>query len=305
MRTPPFDDQRVRQAVAYLFDREKLVKNLMYNQYTMTDSYYPGSVYENPNNEKIRFNEAKAAELLKEAGYTKRNSEGILVHEQTGEPLALEMPIDESSERILAPVQQDLKKAGIKVEFKKIDGPTLFKNLNERKFSMAFMNWGGLLYPNPKSSFHSELADPLNTNNLGGFKDARADELIDREQITFDQAERVKILRELDSILVASNQFALAWYAPFTRVAYWNKFGHPEFYIGKISDWRYVLSAWWVSPEKKAKLAEALKDNSINLGKGERDVMFWPEYNKKQGAAVETSEDEAEEEEPTEGADIK
>ena len=279
MREPPFDDQRIRRAVAYLFDREKLVRELMYGQYTMTDSYYPGSVYENPSNEKIRYNEAKAAELMKEAGYTKRNSEGILVHEQTDKPLVVKMPVDESMVRMLVPIQQDLKEAGIKVEFRKVDGPTLFKNVNERNFSMAYMSWSGLLYPNPKSSFHSELADQPNTSNLAGFKNARADELIERELVTYDQEERVKILRELDSILVSSNQYALAWYAPFTRVAYWNRFGHPEFYLGKISDWRYILSSWWVSPEKSRNLAEAQSDDSINLGEEERDVLFWPQFN--------------------------
>ena len=189
------------------------------------------------------------------------------------------MPVDESMVRMLVPIQQDLKEAGIKVEFRKVDGPTLFKNVNERNFSMAYMSWSGLLYPNPKSSFHSELADQPNTSNLAGFKNARADELIERELVTYDQEERVKILRELDSILVSSNQYALAWYAPFTRVAYWNRFGHPEFYLGKISDWRYILSSWWVSPEKSRNLAEAQSDDSINLGEGERDVLFWPQFN--------------------------
>lgn len=285
MRKPPFNDPKVREAFGYLFNREGLVKNLMYNAYLMTDSYYPGSVYENPNNPKIRYNPEKAAQLLAEAGYTKRNQEGILVNEKTGQPLVVEMPITEDAVRIMTPVQQDLKKAGVKLDFKKVDGPTQFKMLNERNFSIAYMNWGGLLYPNPKTAFHSELADIPNTSNLAGFKNTRADELIDREQITFEQEERVKILRELDSILIDSKQYALAWYAPFTRVAYWNKFGQPDAYLSKISDWTSIISSWWASPEKTKKLNEALKDKSINLGEGERDVKFWPEYNEKQKAA--------------------
>ncbi|MGE3799906.1 MAG: extracellular solute-binding protein [Candidatus Kapaibacterium sp.] len=280
MRKPPFDNPKVREAFAYLFNREGLVKNLMYNQYSMTNSYYPGSVYENPNNPKITYNPEKGTALLAEAGYTNRNKEGILVNAE-GKALVIEMPITDNWVRVMTPVQQEWKKAGIKLEFRQVDGPTQFKLLNERNFEMAFMSWGGLLYPNPKSSFHSELADVPNTNNMGGFKNARADELIEKELVTFDQNERVKIIRELDSILVASQQYALAWYAPFTRVAYWNKFGHPDFYLGKISDWTNIISTWWISPEKAEKLSEALKDPSIDLGKGERDIKFWPEYNEK------------------------
>ena len=247
----------------------------------MTDSYFPGSVYENPTNPKIRYNPEKAAELLAEAGYTKRNKEGVLVNEKTGFVLELEIPIDKPSERILAPVQQDMMKAGVKLKFKQVDPPTQFKMKQERNFTLAFQSWGGLLYPNPKTSMHSELADIPNTSNLAGFKNERADELIDREQITFEQSERVKMLRELDSIFISSYQYALAWYGPFQRVAYWNKLGQPEFFLGKINDWRYLMRYWWVDKEKTEKLAEALKDNSIDLGEGARDVKFWPEFNEK------------------------
>ncbi len=305
MRKAPFNDDKVREAVRYLFNREEIVKNLMYNSYPMTDSYYPNSEYENPNNPKIRYDAEKGTALLKEAGYTKRNKEGVLVHEGTGEPLVIEMLITDPVVRFMTPVQQDWKKHGIKLEFKKVDGPTQFKMVNERNFTMAFQSWGGLLYPNPKSSFHSELADEPNTSNLAGFKNARADELIDMEQTEFDQAKRVEILRELDKILVESNQYALAWYGPFTRIAYWNRFGHPPYYLGKISDWRYIMTSWWISPEKNQKLAEALKDNSIDLGEGERDVKWWPEYNEKAGSgAVAGSGDEADAVEEKEEADI-
>lgn len=287
MRKPPFDNPTMRKAFAYLFNREGLVKNLMYNQYQMIHSYYPGSVYENQNNQKISYDPEKGAALLAEAGYKERNKEGILVNETTGEPLVIEMPILDNWVRVMTPVQQEWKKAGIKLEFRKVDGPTQFKMLNERNFTMAFMSWGALLYPNPKSSFHSELADVPNTNNLSGFKNARVDELIEKELVTYDQAERVKIMQEIDSILVESQQYALAWYAPFTRVAYWNKFGQPEFYLGKISDWRYIIGGWWCSQEKSEELAKALSDPSVNMTEGERDVKFWPEYNAKQNAQPE------------------
>jgi len=278
MRTAPFNDPKVREAFILLFNREQLLEKLMYNQYTISDSYYPNSMYENPNNPKYRFNPERARQLLTEAGYTSRNSDGILM--KNGKPFIVEMAITEGLDRIVTPVQQDLKNAGIQLKLRNIDGPSNFKLMNERNFSLAWINWGGLLYPNPKSSFHSDLADKPNTNNLTGFKNSRADQIMDLEQVTFDQAERVKMLRELDSILMDSKQYALSWYAPYTRIAYWNKFGHPKFYLGKISDFEGVLSTWWYDGDQAATVAKGRSDKSVKMDVSPVDINFWPDYNK-------------------------
>lgn len=279
MREAPFDNDKVREAICYLFNRRKIFRTVLHASFPLTDSYFPGSIYENPDNPKIRYDKEKGVLLLKEAGYSTRSKGGVLVHNETGESLEIEMLATDPVIRFMMPVQQDWKKLGILLTFKKVDAPTQFKMVNERNFMMAFQSWGGLLYPNPKSSFHSELADLPNTSNLAGFKNARADELIDLEQVEFDHTKRVKVLRELDSILVASHQYALAWHSSGTSVAYWNHLDHPPYYLGRVSDWRYIISSWWVSPEKNRMLEEAQRDPSIDLGEGERDVEWWPEYN--------------------------
>lgn len=278
MRKPPFDDPKVREAFAYLFNREGVVKDMMYNQYLMIHSYYPGSIYENPNNPKISYDPEKGAALLAEAGYTKRNSDGVLVHEETNRPLEVEIPVAHSWVRVMTPIQQGWEQAGIKLNVVDVDYALQFKELNERNFDIAFMSWSATLYPNPKSSFHSELADVRNTNNLAGFKNPVADSLIELEMITFDQEKRVRILRELDSILVASHQYALSWYAPFQRLGYWNKFGQPKFYLGKISDWRDVFRTWWYDPEKATIVEKGKEDSSVRMPIGPVDVRFWQEY---------------------------
>lgn len=279
MREEPFNDPRVREAFILLFNREKLVEKLMFNQYILTDSYYPNSVYENPNNPRFRYNPQRASQLLAEAGYNQRNSEGILV--KNGKPFVIELAITEGMERIVTPVQQDLKDAGIMMKLRNIDGPSNFKLMNERKFKIAWINWGATLFPNPKSSYRSDFADVPNTNNLAGFKNARADELIEAEQVDFDVNRRIAMLRELDSILMESRQYALAWYGPYTRMVYWNKFGQPEFYLGRVSDWyEYILPGWWYDPEKAETMNKGRKDKSVTMPVGETDVMFWPNYNK-------------------------
>ena len=49
MREWPFNDKRVRYAFCYLYDREKMNREMYYNEYGMMNSLYSGSVYENKN----------------------------------------------------------------------------------------------------------------------------------------------------------------------------------------------------------------------------------------------------------------
>jgi microcin C transport system substrate-binding protein len=279
----PFNDIKVRQAIGMLFNRKQIIEKVMFNQYDLVNSLYPGSEYENPNNPKQEYNPTRAAELLAEAGYTSRNAEGILV--KNGQPFVVDMLIYKDQERFLTPVQQDLKNAGIQVNLRTMDQTTWFTMLKEQNYQMALMGWGGLIYPNPKTSFKSDLADHTPSNNITAFKDARVDQIVEAEQTEFDPAKRRAMLRELDSIFTASYNYAYSWYAPYQRVIYWNKFGMPEYVLGRLGDWRDLLALWWIDPAKEEQLMKARRDRSITLDhpKSEEN-RYWQEWNKTRAA---------------------
>lgn len=275
MRKPPFNDKRVRQAFAYLFNREKLIEKLFFNEYKPIDSYYPNSVWGNPNNPKIRYNPKKAAELLAAAGWKKRNSEGILV-DKNNKPFEVTLEYyDPGFDRIFTVVAEDMKKAGIKLNLKLIDQRTLLKKTEERNFLIHYQNWTALIFPNPESSWMSDLADKPSNNNLPGFKNKKVDELCKKYNVTFDQNERIKIIREIDSLIFNEYPYALGWYKPYTeRILYWNKFGYPKTYFTKIGGQENIKSLWWIDPEKEKALEEAMK-NDKSLPVGEIEVRPW------------------------------
>ena len=235
MRKWPFDDKRVRYAFSYLYDREKLNKEILYNEYTIINSLYSGSVYENPSNEKFNFNPKKAIELLEESGYKNRNSNGILIHEESGRPLSFSIDIRKTSEYRVTPMQQILKQYGIDMQIKFIDATTRWKNLMDRNFTIDFQAWGGLVFPNPETSIKSSLADKKNNNNITGFKNDRVDQLLDLYDVEFDQNKRIEIIREIDGIY--SDIHPAAWgmsrLVP-ERLLYWNKFGYPDYMLLSI-----------------------------------------------------------------------
>jgi microcin C transport system substrate-binding protein len=91
VRQKPFDDIRVREAFAHLFNREKLFEKILLYQYEYTKSYFPGQQWERENAGRVRYDPEKARKLLAEAGWTKRNKAGYLVNERGERFPALEL----------------------------------------------------------------------------------------------------------------------------------------------------------------------------------------------------------------------
>ena len=278
MRQWPFDDKRVRYAFCYLYDREKMNREMYYNEYGMMNSLYSGTVYENQNNNPFKYNPEKAIELLNEAGYTQRNKNGWLVHEKTGKVLSFEIVIQKTSEYMVTPVQQMLKEYGLDMQIKFMDYNTMIKNVNARKFNVCSLAYSGLIYPNPEGSLRSELADQNDNNNVWGFKSDRVDELLDEYDICFDQKRRIEIIQEIDGLFSDAHPIAFSIARNYSRMMWWDKFGYPEWmlsrYVGEFWDAFYY---WWIDDAKEKTLELAMEqENELPLLP--IDMKYWPKY---------------------------
>jgi len=278
MRKPPFDDIRVRKAIAHLYNREKMMDKLFFNEYEYLDSFYPNTPYANPENPRIRFDPDKAVKLLEEAGWLQKNrdSEGWLTKDGKRFELSLNY-VQKSSERIMTIFQEDLRDVGIKLNLKQVTWATDIKEVGEHNFELSSRAYGGILFPNPESSFHSKFADLPNNNNIWGLKNARIDEICDAYPLMFDADERIKAVREIDGIVCREHLYALGWFAAHSRLLFWNKFGMPDYILAKTSDQRSLVSLWWHDEEKAKKLEEA-RAKGLELPIGPEIVRWWDEH---------------------------
>ncbi len=278
MRQWPFNDKRIRYAFSYLYDREKMNREMYYNEYGMMNSLYSGTIYENLNNNSFSYNPQKAIELLQEAGYTSRNGDGWLVHEETGKILSFEIGIQKTSEYMVTPVQQMMKEYGIDMQIKFVDYNTMIKNVNARNFSVCMLAYSGLIYPNPEGSLRSSLADMNDNNNVWGFKSERVDELLDEYDICFDQSRRIEIIQEIDGIFNDEHPIAFSIVRNYSRMMWWDKFGYPHWmlsrYVGEYWDAFYY---WWIDEEVQEQLTDAMEDGR-KLDLKPIDMKYWPDY---------------------------
>lgn len=262
LRRAPFDDVRVRKALALLLNREKMNSTLMYDQYFLHKSYYE-DLYspENPcPHAATPFDKEAARALLAEAGWTANPKTGLL--EKDGKPFRFTfLTRDSSSDKFLVIYKEDLKDVGIQLDIAQKDWSAWMKDMDEYNFDMTWAAWGGGLWRDPEYQWSGAEADRPASQNITGFKHPRVDELVAAQRTEFDLEKRNAILREIDAILVAEYPYVLLWNINYTRLLYWNKFGMPDTVLGKYGDERAAYSLWWYDEDAAADLTDAMPAN--------------------------------------------
>jgi len=273
MREYPFNDIRIRRAFMHLFDKVKWNDKLFENSYTLFNSYYPNSEYSNPTNPVVGYNYDSAMTLFKEAGWEFNKDKGTL--EKDGKKLEVTIPFYKPMDRYLTLYQEELQKAGIKLNLKETDPTTTFTLGNDRNFTMIPMAWMGLIFPNPVTDLSTESADNKNTNNWPGVKDARIDSLCKLYDVAYTKQEQVNILKEIDRIAYSYLPFMDTYYRAYRTIAYQNKFGYPDGIIGKYDRYSYIYYYWYIDPDKYVNYQKAINDKNVQMQKEELENDYW------------------------------
>lgn len=138
-----FTDPQFRQAVAHAIDKQTIINNVMNSLgYPQIAAMSPAAkLFYNPNVKTYDFDLQRAKQLLADAGYKDRNGDGV-VEDQSGQKVEFDLITNVENtvrQNIGLIIQQDLKKAGIKVNFTPIDFNSLVNRLNKT------YEWEGLL----------------------------------------------------------------------------------------------------------------------------------------------------------------
>ena len=288
LRREKFQDVRVREAVALMFNFEWSNETLFYGLYDRINSFWensflaatglpgdeelkylepirdliPESVFTEPavmapvsgERQLDRSNLRKASALLDEAGWTV--GDDGLRQNAAGEKLQIEF-IESSPafDRVLNPFVENLKRLGIDAVYNRIDPAQMTDRERNHDFDVITSSFSLGLEPSAgglRQRFGSEYIDGV-FNDMG-YANEGVDQLIDVIQ-EIDNSEDLKhAIRALDRILRAEKFWAPQWYRGFHTVAYYDIFDHPEtippYSLGQ-------LDFWWYDAQKAEALQEA------------------------------------------------
>jgi microcin C transport system substrate-binding protein len=284
LEAPIFQNRDFRIALQHLFNFDRLNRNLMYNEYFRKVSFFTGTEFANPNLKNREFSSEKAREHLERAGYrrpdanqgtwgklwnvahgllfTRSATDDILVNDKGEKASFTLLYAGKGLERHLTVIQQDFRRAGVDMRLQLLEGGTLFQRARESKFEMIFLGMSGGLYPEPRQYLHSEFKTADNSNAFWGFGSPEVDELIKIYEESLDADARRQAMRKIDQIVYDQAFYLPFWSAPYIRIVYWDYMQFPEFYLPRrtqsLTDWM----VYWIDPEKKAALAEAMRTNT-------------------------------------------
>ncbi len=130
-QAPPLDNVKVRQAIAYGINREKIVSELLFGQAIVAYSILPEESWAYNAATKYSFDPERAKQLLQEAGY---KNEPIKFKYSAG---------NQAVNQYAQVIQSSLRDVGLNVEIETLDPNTLRSQLALGQFQMNTGRWIG------------------------------------------------------------------------------------------------------------------------------------------------------------------
>ncbi len=204
-------DKNVRRALAHLVNREFLNKKFYYGMSApATGPFRLASDYSDPKTKAIKFNPAKAKELLSSAGWRDTDKDGLLDKVIDGVKTQLSFTLlnaNKDTEKVITVIKEDMKKAGVELLISTIDWNAFTKALDERKFDAVIMRWGGGgVDPDPTQIWHSKSAEGTGSNFVS-YKNPAVDKLIEAAINTVNKSSRLKKFHKIHAMIAEDTPY--------------------------------------------------------------------------------------------------
>jgi microcin C transport system substrate-binding protein len=274
-RNPIFKDRRIRKAIFLAFDFEWLNKNIFYNQYTRTNSFFANSIFASsgkPNREELEilqdfnqtflpknlFNEfkikkinnyfdlrknlRKAMRLIKSTGEWHLVN-GKMRHKTTNQQLKFEILLaSKGFVRVVLPFKKNLARLGIDLNIRLVEPSVYIRKIQDFKFDMvvSLIRSSTVIGNELFNRFHSKSANISGSQNLAGIQNLIVDNLIEKIVQTQDLEQLKNRVYVLDRVLLNEFYVIPHWYLSYFRIGY-----SSDFEFKKMPEYNLDLDSWW------------------------------------------------------------
>ena len=244
LKSPFFQDRRVRQALSYAVDRRGIIKGALLGMGEPTiGPYKPGTWVYNTEVQPYPYDPDKARQLLAEAGW-KPDEDGIL--HKDGLPFEFTILVNQGNdERIKVAVilQQMFRAVGIRVSIRTVEWAAFLKEfVGTKKFDALILAWNILDDPDIFDVWHSSAISAHGLNFVS-FSNKEVDSILEKARSVSDRAERKRLYDRFQEILHEEQPY-LFLYVPYSLPMVQSRFHGIQPAPAGIT---YNFDRWWVS----------------------------------------------------------
>jgi peptide/nickel transport system substrate-binding protein len=216
MDMKPFDNPKVREAMNYAVNRQRIFQTVFYGKGEIANQILPPNWFgHNPSIKGFPYDPEKAKKLLAEAGFPNGFKTDLISWVNP-------RPYNPSPRDTVALVKSDLAKVGVDVDIKMMNWTTFLGERSKSGYGMTMAGWvsgtldpDGIVYP----LLHSKFIRNIDLINWSHWRSAEGDKLMEEARSTYDRKTRDKLYQEV-AVLADKDVPALYLAHPITAVAF-------------------------------------------------------------------------------------
>jgi peptide/nickel transport system substrate-binding protein len=250
---PIFQDKRVRQAFSHMVDKKNLVEKVMFGlAHPIEGPVSPLREEYNQDLEPWPFDPERARALLADAGWSDTDGDGVLDREIDGKRVPLRFEIvtnagNETREKVGLVVIDEFKRHGVDVRLRTLDWSIMLEKVKRFDYDAVILGWSGsnVIPPDNYQIWHSSQAVENGSNHVG-FRNAEADDLLERYRVEFDAARRKQLYHRFQEIVYDEQPYTFL-FSPKELNAWDLRFHGVTWYEGVGAN----ANEWWVPADAR------------------------------------------------------
>ena len=202
---PALHDHAVRLAIAHAIDKKAIADVVFQGFADPADTFIsPDKAYwhlDIPADQEYDFNLDEANQILDDAGYTQKNSDGVRIDPKTGDPLefdVLAITNSQGSEKSAELMAGWMDQIGLKFDVRVVSESKAYVEWENGTFDAYVWSWGG--DPDPDFNMSVYITSQCLGWSDGCYSNPQLDKLYKEQRTTFDRDQRRQLVYEFERL---------------------------------------------------------------------------------------------------------
>lgn len=216
----PLNNKKVRQAIAYAIDRESMIDNLLNGNAEIAHSILPKESWAYSSGTKYNFDQTKAKNLLREAGFKDENNDGMF----DVKPIVITVSsYSQETINVAENIKNHLTKIGLPIKVEPDEFQTIISQVQSGEYQLYIGRWvGGNQDPRFLHDLFASSEIPNNrraSRNRSRYENKKVDDLLNSAMQELDASKAKLFYQDAQDIISEDMPLLPLWYPSYLIIS--------------------------------------------------------------------------------------